>query len=280
MTFIVHGASGAQGGPVLAALQAAGRSATAAVRDPSRVAGQAVGVDLTSVDSLLEPYASAEGVFVHLPVGPPDLQLQAARAVAEAVARTRPARVVLSTSGYATGTGDPTDSAHDHLAAALAASGTSYAVVEPRLFLENLLLPTVSAGVEDQGVLRYPLREDYAVSWSSHLDVADVVVRLLLDPTVTGVVSVGALPGLLGADLAAGFGRAHGREITFAAQDPEEFGRTIVPLFGEAAARPVVDSYAWRALQPGDVIPEETSAQRLLGLSPRTVEEWLRDVLG
>lgn len=66
-------------------------------------------------------------------------------------------------------------------------------------------------------MLRYPVRPDYAVSWSSHADVAKVAERLLMDNTLGGVVGIGHLPGLLGADLAAGFSKHFGRDVRFEA---------------------------------------------------------------
>lgn len=279
MTFIVHGATGAQGAPVLSALAALGHPATAAVRDPSRIAGvPAVSVDYASVDSLVAAYDGAEGVFVHLPVGPPDDQLAQAGAIGEAIKRARPARVVFSTSGYSAGTADQPAGPVDSLVSALEDSGVSFAVVEPRLYLENLLMPMVFDPARDQGILRYPLRADYATSWSSHLDVADVAVRLLLDHSVNGAVSVGALPGLIGDDLAQGFARHLGRDVRFESLDPEAFGQLLVPIFGERGARPVVDSYKRRQSQADEVIPENRSAQRLVGLTPRRIERWLEDI--
>ena len=54
MVDIIHGATGAQGSPVLSALTAAGRTAIAAVRHPEAVPGgiAARQVDLASADSL------------------------------------------------------------------------------------------------------------------------------------------------------------------------------------------------------------------------------------
>ncbi len=46
MTYIIHGATGAQGAPVHAALLRAGKNVTAAVREPSSFDGAAVAVDL------------------------------------------------------------------------------------------------------------------------------------------------------------------------------------------------------------------------------------------
>jgi len=277
MTFLIHGATGAQGSPVVSALLASGASVSAAVRDPSAYSGGAspVAVDLTSVDSLEAAYREADGVFVHLPVGPPDLQLAHARTVVEAVTRARPARVVMSTSGAPL---DDRDGAASVLWTGLQASGASVAAVAPKLYLENLLLPTVTASIQDEHVLRYPVRADYAISWSSHLDVADAVARLLQDPLVTGVVGVGALPGLVGSDLAAGFSAHLGQEVRFEAQSPDAFGALIEPLFGKAGSDPVVASYRWRAGQPSELIDPVTSAQERLDLVPRTVEEWLHEV--
>ena len=275
MTYIVHGATGAQGSPVVAALTSSGHHVTAAVRTPSSYTGPgtAVAVDLASPTTLVEAYRGAEGVFVHLPIGSPEQQLEHALVIADAVDAARPGRVVLSTSGY---TLDDPASAVAVLAARLVASGVSTAVVQPRLYLENLLLPVVVGPVQEERVLRYPVREDYAVSWSSHLDVADVVVRLLQDLTVTGTVGVGALPGLLGADLAQGFADHLGRPVAFESMAPDDFEALLTPLFGPAATS-VADSYRWRATQSDELVDEATSAQLLLGLRPRTVAQWLRD---
>ncbi|KQX76197.1 SDR family oxidoreductase [Aeromicrobium sp. Root472D3] len=274
MTYLVHGATGAQGSPVLSFLRAAGHSATAAVRDTSSTDGPAVSVDVASVDSLTSAYRGATGVFVHLPVGSAEQQLAAGQNIGTAVVSAEVPRVVVSTSGYPLEPGSGLAALVD----ALTADDVSFAVVQPRLFLENLLLPPVTEAVQAEGVLRYPVRADYPLSWASHLDVADAVVALLLDRTITGRIGVGALPPLVGADLAAGFAEHHGTDIAFEPQDPEDFGRDIIPMFGEAGARPVIDSYAWRQTQPSDVIDAATSAQRLLGLSPRGVAAWLDEI--
>lgn len=276
MTFIIHGATGAQGAPVAAALFRAGHPVTAAVRNVDTFSGDAVSVDLADLESLVAAYTDAEGVFIHLPLGSPDQQLAHARTIATAVQLSKPARVVFSTSGYDLGDGD--DSPHGVLSRALQNSGVSAVTVAPKLYLENLLLPPVTEAAHDHGVLPYPIRDDYAVSWSSHLDVADVVVRLFERTNITGVVAIGALPGLVGKDLAAGFSSHLGREVTFEAQTPEEFGNMIIPIFGEAGIAPVVDGYRWRATQSQDLIDDALSAQQLLGMEPRTVEQWLHDV--
>lgn len=278
MTQIVHGATGAQGSPVLSALLSAGRDATAAVRDISKVPGPAIPIDITSVESLAVAYTGAKSVFVHLPLGSPDQQSTYARVIAEAVAQTRPSRVVFSTSGYPTTLPDGTLTAHGTLQEALKTSGVSYAVIAPKIFLENLLLPVTLGPAQEEGILRYPIRDDYAVSWISHLDMADIAVRLLTDHSVTGIVTAGALPALRGQSLAQGFAHYLGTSVTFEGQEPENYGKQIIPLFGADASRPVIDSYHARWTMPDEVIDEQRSAQKLLGITPRTVVQWLRDI--
>ena len=284
MVDIIHGATGAQGSPVLSALTAAGRTAIAAVRHPEAVPDgiAARQVDLASADSLASAYEGADGVFVHLPMGAPETAAAQARAVVEAVTRARPGRVVISTSGQIV---DRPDSPLQATAGSpimtlidgVTGSGIPTAVVAPRLYLENLLLPVVLAPAHQEGVLRYPLPASFPVSWSSHLDVADVVARLLMDTSVSGTVAVGHRPGLTGADLAAAFSNHLGREVHFEAITPEAFGGLITPLFGPAAA-PVVELYRALNAQDGCIIAEDSSAQELLGLRPRPIEQWLKDL--
>ncbi|WP_244205485.1 hypothetical protein [Streptomyces bobili] len=75
----------------------------------------------------------------------------------------------MSTDGDS-GPGDSAESAVSALAAGLADSGVSHAVIEPRLSLENLLLPNVITGVREEGVLRYSLSIGFRASWASHRD--------------------------------------------------------------------------------------------------------------
>ncbi|MGN7978658.1 NmrA family NAD(P)-binding protein [Microbacterium sp. 22195] len=283
MTYIIHGATGAQGSPVLNLLQQAGHEAVAAVRDPSGLpaAAASVAVDLSDAAALAEAYRGADGVFVHLPMGAPADGRGQAAAIAAAVAEARPARVVISTSGQIVDAPESPlqaapDSAIMTLIDSVTATGVSTAVVAPRLYLENLLLPVVLGPARGEGVLRYPLPESFPVSWSSHLDVADVVVRLLLDASVTGTVAVGHRPGLVGADLAGAFSTGLGKAVGYEGISPTAFGALIAPMFGPAAA-PVVGLYQALNATDGNVIGEN-NAQALLELAPRPVSQWLADL--
>lgn len=275
MSFVIHGSTGAQGRPLHSKLVAAGKDVLAS-------GGEGHVADFTSVESLTLAYRGSEGVFVHLPLGDEEDRLTYARNVVEAVKAARPARVVVSTSGSVVD--DPSSPLHSPDTSAIMTlingireSGVSYAIVAPRLYLENLLLPVVSGPVRDEGVLRYPVRDDFKVSWSSHLDIADVAERLLLDHSVTGVVGVGSLPGLLPQELAAGLGEALNKDVRFTAITPSEFGTLLEPLFGPAA-QGVAGLYEALSHMPENLIASDTSAQILLGLEPRSIAQWAKDV--
>lgn len=114
---------------------------------------------------------------MHLPQAAEPTRLEQANNIAEAVAAAQPKRVVISTSGAIIDEPDRAlqasgDSAIGTLIRRVADSGVSHAVVAPRLYVENLLLPMVIGRVQSDGVLSYPLRADFPASWSSHLDVA------------------------------------------------------------------------------------------------------------
>ncbi|MGM3176028.1 SDR family oxidoreductase [Dickeya lacustris] len=284
MKYVIHGATGAQGAPLFARLTRSGKHAVAAVRNIAAARGMAaVAVDNGSVDSLVAAYQGAEGVFVHLPVVTEAERLEYALNIAHAIARARPARVVISTSGWVideqrSPLHNPPESAISTLIREVRQTGVSLVVVAPRLFFENLLNPVVLEPVKAQGMLHYPLRADYPVSWSSHLDVADVAEHLLLNTSITGVIGVGQSPGITGADLAEGFARYLGASVSFHSLAPETFGEMIAPLFGASAAAGVVAGYQAQAQASANAIATETSAQHVLGLTPRTLQQWLTDM--
>lgn len=207
---------------------------------------------------------------------------QQANNIADAIAAVRPKRVVISTSGAIVDKPGSAlqadgDSAIGTLLRRVAESGVSHAVVAPRLYLENLLLPIVIGPVQNERLLPYPLRADFSASWSSHLDVAVVAKHLLADHSVTGIVGVGQLPGLTGPELAQAFSQHLGRDIQFKALSPEAFGTLLEPLIGPAAAN-IAGFYEALSHTSDNLIVSDTSAQHRLGLSPRSVGQWLADM--
>lgn len=277
MTYVIHGATGAQGSPVVAALAAAGKSVTALTRNPDSVVDGArvVAAGYSSTADLTEAYRGADGVFVHLPVTSEEDRTAYARNIVTAVHEARPARVVFSTSGTPAATAT---SAAAILLGGLADSGVSHAVIEPTLYLENLLMPYVLDTVRERGVLPYPIRADFPVSWASHLDIADVAGALFDRHDITGVVSVGQYPAVTGPDLARAFGAHLGTNVAFEPITPEQMRISLAPVIGEGPAAGVAGFYRAMSTLPDRSITPENSAQKLLGVTPRTIGQWLTDI--
>lgn len=276
MTYVIHGATGAQGAPVVATLAAAGKPVTALTRDPNAAVegARTVAAGYGSIDALIEAYRDADGVFVHLPMVSEEDRQAYARNIVAAVREARPAHVVFSTSGAPTDIGG----AAAELASGLANSGVSHAVIAPTLYLENLLMPYVIDAVRERDALPYPIRTDFPVSWTSHLDIADVALALFDRHDVTGQVSVGQYPAVTGPDLAGAFGAHFGKDVVFEPITPEQMRASVAPVIGEGPAADVAGLYQAMSTLPHRSITPENSAQKLLGITPRTTGQWLSDI--
>ncbi|MFB9907560.1 hypothetical protein [Allokutzneria oryzae] len=270
MTYLVHGATGAQGAPVVRALEARGL----AVRGLSRAGG-----DLDDRAALAAAYEGVTGAFIHFPITPDPAA--PARWAANLAAVARPARAVISTSGGVPGDpGSPFGpdrlAAVADLAEGLRAAGVVVTVLAPRLFLENLLLPPVQETLVGEGVLTYPVADGHAVGWSSHLDVAEVAVAALTHADPPSFVDVGAVPALTGPDLAAEFGAHHNREITYRAMTPTDFGAVLTPVLGAGAAAGIQGLYQALQGRPDSLASTgDTDSEKLLGVRTRPVKGWL-----
>ena len=285
MTYVVHGAAGAQGKPVLSALKNAGKAVVGIGRKQGADTGgdRYLPTSYDSVEQLTEAYHGAESVFVHLPLGSEADRLRFANNIVAALTAARPARVVISTSGQIIDTPGSAlqhadDSAVPVLVRGVANAGLSSAVIAARTFLENLLLPPVTSGVRSDGVLRYPVRSDLPVSWSSHLDVADVAVALFERTDVSGIVAVGQLPAITGPDLAEAFSTRLGRRISYEAITPDQFAEIVTAVIGEAGATAVRGRYSAMAELADFTFPLERSAQHILDVNPRTTLDWLNQL--
>ncbi|MFI6170369.1 SDR family oxidoreductase [Nocardia sp. NPDC051052] len=275
MRVVVHGATGAQGGPVAEKLTEQGVD----VVRVSRHAGPSnLRADLDEPDSMEAAYRGADGVFFHFPLGTaPERERRWVETVAAAARTAGVGQVVVSTSGRRQGT--PAAKSVDLLVDRLRILGITTTVLAPLYYLENLLLPPVLAGVRDDSELRYPISDTVAMSWTSHLDVADAAAAVFTQGAeAPALVAVGQLPPLRGADLAAGFSVRAGRPIRFVPIAPIDFGHEMAPIIGAQAAKSVAAGYESIAAATEIAFPEGNSAAALLGLKPRNVDDWLEEL--
>jgi hypothetical protein len=66
--------------------------------------------------------------------------------------------------------------------------------------------------------------------------------------------------------------------VVYEPQTPADFAVQLVPFMGADAAAVVQNGYEQIVALPDNAIGAERSAQRLLGLTPRTTLQWLIDL--
>ncbi|WP_405555602.1 hypothetical protein OIE52_32990 [Streptomyces canus] len=66
--------------------------------------------------------------------------------------------------------------------------------------------------------------------------------------------------------------------MTYEAPDPHAFFAPLAPVMGEQATAAIADRYRAVSTQPDHSITAERSAQKLLGVTPRTAGQWLADI--
>lgn len=136
------------------------------------------------------------------------------------------------------------------------------------------------SGVKDEGVLRYPLRADLAVAWSSHLDVADAAVAALTLDVAPDAVDIGQIPAITGVELAEAFAEHFSRAVTFEAVTPDAFGASIAPIIGGGGAAAGGVSQLYTGLESADSVAFDsaTGSAVALGIVARSTRAWLVDL--
>lgn len=270
MKYVIHGATGAQGLPIVNIL--------------SKLEHDVIGLNRSntnynSVASLINKYEKSDGIFIHLPLANQADQIAYAQTISEALKVVRPNRIVISTSGESIDSYDSLKNpktAIQKLIKNVESFGVSYAVVAPRLFQENLLGPHILNTIFKDSILHYPLNEELPISWVSHLDVAEVVTALFKRKDINGIINIGQFPPLTGNDLAKEFSTYLKKDIKYKEISPDDFGLMLKPLIGEKNSTVVSQLYKGFAKERHHSFDYNTSAQHILGLTPKSIQNWLQ----
>jgi len=288
---LVFGATGTQGHPVVEEALAAGLEVRAATRDVAdararlTASAELVRADLLDAVSVTEAMAGCQAVFFHLNHMPDTGEAQQTVDNVLTAARTHGLeRVVFTTSGYC-GSAMPSCTFVDaarRLVAQVLSSEVPAVVLQPTLYLANLVWSHIITEIRDFGRLRYPpLPAERRLSWTSTEDQGRIAVACLQADVAGEAIDIASPEAVTGPELCRYLARVYGREVHFAPQSVEAFANDLSYQTGSAHSAQVISELyaAYARLDDGPRVDTDALQQRL-GIELMPVSRWVEDRLG
>ncbi|WP_046246458.1 SDR family oxidoreductase [Hymenobacter terrenus] len=123
-------------------------------------------------------------------------------------------------------------------------SGLPHIILQPSVYLENLLGPWTAPFVARQNQVAYPTPSDMPISWIASDDVSALVVAALERPELAGANwPISGLTNPDGPALALAFSAGLGRSVEYFAMPPQDFGRILDDAFGPGAGTAAAGEY-------------------------------------
>lgn len=285
----VWGSTGAQGSAVVQEALAQGLKVRAIARSKQRIADkfqeqvEACEADLLDLESATNALRGVDVAFAHLPITAdstqPPIFLQ------NLIAAARQANLpllVFTTSGPTGERYDPVPMIAGTTAArdAILNSGIASIVLQPTVYLENLLVPLFVPRLYTEGVLDYPpIRETQRLGWVSHKDQAKYAVAGCLKPELAGkAYEIFSLEPLTGPDLADIFASWLGQSVRFEVVTPQAFGERMATLLqSQELGKALAGLYEAIGKLPDDAFDIDTkSLQQIFGVALDTVQEQIK----
>jgi uncharacterized protein YbjT (DUF2867 family) len=141
-------------------------------------------------------------------------------------------------------TGNPADDVRLDVQQHLLDSNLPHIILQPGVYMENLLGPWTLPFVINEDRVAYPTPADMPVGWIASDDVSALVAAALQRPDLAG--SNWPISGLESPDgpaLAQAFSEGLGRKLTYYAMPPQDFGAIVNRLFGPGAGDAVAAGY-------------------------------------
>lgn len=160
-------------------------------------------------------------------------------------------------------------------------SGLDYVILEPTIYMENMMGPFCAPFVKKEKKLAYPTPEGMPIGWIASRDVSAFVVEgIYNDNLKADSFQISGLENLQGNDLAEQFSKGLGESIVYYMQPSQEFGEILKPLVGEVAAAGVTSYY--ESLQnttefPAKFNPKMNDILEKLPVQMTSLEQWAKE---
>jgi len=286
MKVLVYGATGAQATPTVSELLAQGHEAIVFTRDAAkaetqRQAGATIFEgDMLDADATRRASEGVDAVALLIPFFMGDPQAAGKNAV-QAAKEAGVKLVVWNTSGplLPQRVGQPAMDARLDVRDWLRESGLPHIILQPTVYAENLLGPWTRPFVAERNQVAYPTPPDFTSAWLPAADMGKLVVAALQRPELADQhFVVSGRDTVNGPQLAEVFSRALGREISYYAMPPQEFGQILDQAFGPGAGTQAAAEY--QRIWDGEAKPVmAVDMQPVLEALPvelMPLEEWVR----
>ena len=159
-------------------------------------------------------------------------------------------------------------------------SGIPAIILQPAIYLENLLPPVFAPRLRGEGIADYPpLRKGQQAMWTSHRDQARLAVAALARPDLAGnSYEIGSPEALTGDELAVILSEWLGRAVRYEPATPAEFGQRVGDALGNpGVTMALTDLYEALAKMPDDGLVVETkSLEETFGVSLTSVADHVK----
>jgi len=241
--------------------------------------------NLNDAGKMLEITKGIDAIAFMIPVSLPNPfdGLQYAKNVIDAAKANKVRKIVWNTSGWLESQkiGSPVDDVKLDIKDYLSNSGLDYVIIEPTIYMENMMGPFCAPFIKNEKKLAYPTPEAMPIGWIASRDVSAFVTEAIYNSDLKAdTFKISGLDNLKGTDLAEKFSKGFGEKILYYPQQPKEFGEILKPFVGEAGAASVTAYY--ESLQnatefPPKFNPNMSEVLEKLLVKMISIEQWAED---
>lgn len=291
MRILVFGATGSQQFSVIGEAKKKGAEVIAATSSENSFENLAqagatpVLANLADADKINEISKGVDAIAFMIPVSLPNPfdGLQYAKNVIDAAKANAVKKIVWNTSGWleTQKIGSPVDDVKLDVLDYLKNSGVDYVIIEPTIYMENMMGPFCAPFITNEKKLAYPTPEEMPIGWIASRDVSAFVVEAIYNENlIADGFKISGLENLKGNDLAAAFSKGTGEEIIYYPQKPKEFGDILKPMVGEAGANSVAAYYEMlqnASEYPSKFNPKMNEVLEKLPVQMTSLAEWAKE---
>nr|WP_294861962.1 NmrA family NAD(P)-binding protein [uncultured Fluviicola sp.] len=291
MKILVFGANGSQQFNVISESKKKGAEIIAASSSEKsfeklkRAGAQPVLANMSDATKMYEITKDIDAIAFIIPVSLPNPidGLQFAKNVIDAAKANQVKKIVWNTSGWLATQkiGIPGEDVKLDIKDYLTNSGLDYVIIEPTIYMENLMGPFCAPFVKNEKKLAYPTPESMPIGWIASRDVSAFVVEAIYNDNLKAeTFQISGLENLKGNALAEQFSKGIGEKIDYYTQPASEFRDILTPLVGEAGATGVASYY--EGLQnstefPPKFSPKMNEVLKKLPVQMTSLSQWAEE---